>query len=432
MVLLLPVPWIELPFETLASAHMYDCFAKYLLLYYIIETGVNVGQTLSGDVATNHICTLINMAKRLIVGHTAHAGLGEAQWFFTCLDGGTSVHAKWLQKLKRRIDADSHVYETRKGEDHIMHTNTSWRMFCYFTVWMQVLTLPACVINVLTISHSITPAQTLAGEAREKGAKAIYTPIIADVTRQYARHGSADSVCRIFAILTLQRLMGRPAETKCLCVDAMRWDVLHTSPFIISPQTKTDKPKMAVFVAGFNRWLCWLVALGDMLVCTPNRKVYNPDKATWLLENLQIARPADTLSRYFKDVLPEERGGSSNFRDFTVPSLPNPVSSSGVRVAGINECGAKMPIFFVAQCSGHQLQNSEGAVYDYLDCSPPKCIPAAVVLAGWEAPPWGHIGVAVRHNQQDTSALWPSYIYIDCHVVWLSFTYAFDAGPEIR
>ena len=91
MILLLPVPWIELPFETLASAHMYDCFAKYLLLFYIIETGVNVGQTLSGDVTTNHICTLINMAKRLIVGHTAHAGLGEAQWFFTCLDGGTSV-----------------------------------------------------------------------------------------------------------------------------------------------------------------------------------------------------------------------------------------------------------------------------------------------------------------------------------------------------
>ena len=42
MVLLLTVPWIELPFETLASAHMYDCFAKYLLLYYIIETGVNI------------------------------------------------------------------------------------------------------------------------------------------------------------------------------------------------------------------------------------------------------------------------------------------------------------------------------------------------------------------------------------------------------
>jgi len=54
----------------------------------------------------------------------------------------------------------------------------------------------------------------------------------------------------------------------------MRWDVLHTSPFIISPQIKTGKPKMTVFVAGFNRWLCWLVALGDMLVCTPgNRKV---------------------------------------------------------------------------------------------------------------------------------------------------------------
>ena len=26
MILLLPVPWIELPFATLASAHMYDCF----------------------------------------------------------------------------------------------------------------------------------------------------------------------------------------------------------------------------------------------------------------------------------------------------------------------------------------------------------------------------------------------------------------------
>ena len=65
-----------------------------------------------------------------------------------------------------------------------------------------------------------------------------------------------------------------------------------------------------------------------------------------------------------------------------------------MRVAGINECGAKMPIFFVAQCSGHQLHNSEGAVYDYLDCGLPKCIPVAVVLTGWEPPPWGHIGVA--------------------------------------
>ena len=164
-----------------------------------------------------------------------------------------------------------------------------------------------------------------------------------------------------------------------------------TSPFIISPQTKTDKPKMTVFVAGFNRWLCWPGVLGDILVYTPNRRVYNPDKATWLLQNLQIARPGDTLSRYFKDVLPIDRGASSNFRDFTVPSLPNnPVSSSGVRVVGINECGAKMPIFFVAQCSGHQLQNSEGAVYDYLDYSPPKCIPLRLSSLTGNSPMGSH------------------------------------------
>jgi len=92
---------------------------------------------------------------------------------------GGPLCSQVLQKLKRRIDADSHVYETRKGEGHIMHTNTCfWRMFCYVTVWMQVLTSPACVINVLTFSHSITPAQTLTGEAREKGAKVSIPPLL--------------------------------------------------------------------------------------------------------------------------------------------------------------------------------------------------------------------------------------------------------------
>ena len=185
---------------------------------------------------------------------------------FHVLGWGDLCACQVLQKLKRRIDADSHVYETRKGEGHIMHTNTCfWRMFCYVTVWMQVLTSPACVINVLTFSHSITPAQTLTGEAREKGAKVIYTPIIADVTRQYARHGSADSVCRIFAILTLQRLMGRLAETKCLCIDAIRWDVFRWDVQVLL--SSHLRPKQTN-----QKWQCsWRVQPLVVLAWSPRR-----------------------------------------------------------------------------------------------------------------------------------------------------------------
>ena len=42
--------------------------------------------------------------------------------------------------------------------------------------------------------------------------------------------------------------------------------------------------------------------------------------------------------------------------------------------------------------AGHELKNLLCAIFEYLDANACGCMPGAVVLGGWPALPWGHLG----------------------------------------
>ena len=65
----------------------------------------------------------------------------------------------------------------------------------------------------------------------------------------------------------------------------------------------------------------------------------------------------------------------------------SPLEPTGV----IEHLCAKMPEFFVALRTGHQL-TSVSALYEYLGANLVVTMPAAVALAGWTPFPWGQIG----------------------------------------
>jgi hypothetical protein len=60
--------------------------------------------------------------------------------------------------------------------------------------------------------------------------------------------------------------------------------------------------------------------------------VHDEKEALWLLSSLQRTRhPAPQISSYMKDLLPLARGGSREYKDVSVNTLPETPSAAGLR-----------------------------------------------------------------------------------------------------
>ena len=96
------------------------------------------------------------------------------------------------------------------------------------------------------------------------------------------------------------------------------------------------------------------------------------------------------VGQFIKDLQVAEPGGpKKKYAAFAVPELPESPTAGGIRPACINAMAKKMPIEFVKHTTGH---SESGHVADYLDASVVLALPGAIVLAGYNAFPWGELG----------------------------------------
>jgi len=211
--------------------------------------------------------------------------------------------------------------------------------------------------------------------------------------RQYARYGDVQSAERKFTLCTLLRLAGRSAEPALITYEHLRIDFEHKCAYVISPQSKTHKAKIAMLMAGSNREACWLLSLADMLTSTPNRVPFDVNKAAWLDESMQTTTsPNAKVTDILQALLPLDKGGSVKFQHHTVPSLPPQVTGGSPRVGLLTELAARMPAEFVAYCSGHELKNMS-SLFEYIDADKLLSTPGGLRLAGWPTAPWGQTSV---------------------------------------
>ena len=164
--------------------------------------------------------------------------------------------------------------------------------------------------------------------------------------RSYAREAGAEAAMRKFNIISLQRAAGRSAETAWTTWDGLKWDPHFKHAFGEVPQPKGSKIKLVAFGAGVDRHADWFLALGDYLICQPDRAIYSEDKAAWVFPKLQrTSSPGTTMGNYIKALLPSDRGGHGDYQDERVvlPQLAPGVTAGGIRPGACNSLNAAMP-----------------------------------------------------------------------------------------
>ena len=333
--------WDTLEEATLIEPKLYQKFADYLVNTYKSETGRNAGNPLSLGTVINTLGIVLNLASTKYKPN----GSAETKLFFTCLDpNSTSESARWLRGVKNNI---TRIVFNRSKE---------------------------------------------AGEEMDKSATPLYPHHVEAVNRAYARADGAEAAARKFAITVAYQISGRTSEAAWVTLDAMEWDGHFNCLIAEVPQSKTVKLKIAAFFAGVNQHRCFFTALGDNLAL--NRPPPSEDNVDWLLPDLHAVcpKPGKRLGSYLKALLPRDRGGAATYARYAVANLPDDVSGAGLRPGVINALAAKMPADFVTAMTGHDTTGLS-SLYEYLDPDRAVLMAAVIVMAGYLALPWGHLGL---------------------------------------
>ena len=91
-------------------------------------------------------------------------------------------------------------------------------------------------------------------------------------------------------------------------------------------------------------------------------------------------------------LLPEERGGQKQFKDFAVRELPDDPTAQGFRRGCVNFLATVVPSDFASHFTGHDLTNL-GALWEYMEATSSLVMPAAVCMVGFKGFQYGRIGV---------------------------------------
>eukprot|EP00966_Prymnesium_polylepis_P192789 4468291-Prymnesium_polylepis.1 len=159
-------------------------------------------------------------------------------------------------------------------------------------------------------------------------------------------------------------------------------------------QTKTSKLKKVPFCAGADRQCCWFLKLGDYLALKGKQFIQKPGEVMFLFPDLQrIKSPGKKLGEYMSAVLPREQGGLKRYEKVAVGvgDLPKGICAGGIRPGACNTLEACMPAELVVHNTGHEMKGAT-SMYCYIDSKMSTCMPGAIVLAGFPALPWGHLG----------------------------------------
>ena len=146
-------------------------------------------------------------------------------------------------------------------------------------------------------------------------------------------------------------------------------------------QTKVSKMKLIALVAGRSRHCCWLLDFADYLTVV-ERDNYDPEQpgGTWLFPDLAGVKQSGTkLGTYIS-----AKAGKVE--------LPEKPVAGGIRPGACNTLLKYMPAEFAVYTTGHEMKGVMSSFFEYIDAELAKCMPGAIVLAGWPALPWGQFG----------------------------------------
>jgi hypothetical protein len=224
-----------------------------------------------------------------------------------------------------------------------------------------------------------------------------------------ARANTAEGARRKFGLKTLWYTAGRGGEPGLLSYEGMRWNELFECMTIESAQSKPSKLKFAVFLAGFDHLIDWAIDLGDMLVWEKGNRTFNADEKTWLLPELYKAGSATTLlTDWIKAMQPSPRSGALQryahvaiTREEYGVDLPPQPTAKGFRHGSAETICIGVSAELAVHNTGHDLTGMT-ALFEYLGCRIPLCVPGGVLLAGWQGLPYGQLGDGSKYPSLQT------------------------------
>ena len=221
------------------------------------------------------------------------------------------------------------------------------------------------------------------------------------------------------AILSLWAACGRSGELAYVHWDGMSWDHAHECVVGSVPQVKTSKKKNICFVAGADRSVCWILALGDHWATSawnvPSapeaRGTADENEPAWLFDVLHdkgkgagakmgtwIALGRDEKWALTNDIPPKLSELSQTPNSTNMPHMSKKlvrpaekVNAAGIRKGAVDLMATYMPNELVVAATGHDL-SSVSALDSYIQADAAKAMAGAVVLAGFAPFPWGHRG----------------------------------------
>ena len=181
---------------------------------------------------------------------------------------------------------------------------------------------------------------------------------------------------------------------------ADRWNALHATTTIESPQSKPSKLKYVPFVAGPDRHSDWLLDFGDHLTFDRGSTIYKKDEKTWLLPELSEGAQGSAgtkLSSYIKALQPTGRPGAvQKYAHVAVSSLPPQPTAAGFRPGAADTLAVSVPAEIAVHTTGHDLKGMS-ALWNYLESRIALCIAGAIALSGWRPLPYGQLGEGPVH-----------------------------------
>ncbi|KAK3258988.1 hypothetical protein CYMTET_31993 [Cymbomonas tetramitiformis] len=77
-------------------------------------------------------------------------------------------------------------------------------------------------------------------------------------------------------------------------IAGLKWDQNFKCLFSEVAQTKSTKLKLIAFAAGVDRFCDWFICFLDYFVTSETRHIYDPDRADWLIPELNYTDRANT------------------------------------------------------------------------------------------------------------------------------------------
>ena len=217
---------------------------------------------------------------------------------------------------------------------------------------------------------------TKAGDLKDASSKPMYLPDIRKVSRKCTAMDCANSALIKVVVNSNRSTGGRGIESSFLTIENMQYDKEFNAAKLLSPQPKSHKSKISVWVASLDPDDCMFTSWGEYLHLATNRPNYNTDgKENWLFPEVATApNPTGKISGWLKEYTGDPEA-----------------SAGGIRPGVANTLAKHMPAEFIVVVTGHDMRHVS-ALYEYIDCNVAQLMPGARVLAGWKPPEWGQLG----------------------------------------